>query len=172
MLTTLQEEQFEKLYQLIEESFPRDEYRPYETQRALLSHPHYQIYVYEKDHELAALFATWEGPQFVFLEHFAVKESFRNGGLGSKLLQVFLKQQEKPVVIEIEPPDGEIEKRRARFYERNGFILSQWDDYVQPALAKGQSPVPLVLMSYPKPLQEQEYQSFKNWVFKHVYSPY
>ena len=103
MLTILQEKQFENFYQLIEESFPIDEYRPYQTQRGLLSHPHYQIYVHEKDHELAAIFATWEGPDFIFLEHFAVKASLRDGGLGSKLLQTFLKQQAKPIVIEIEP---------------------------------------------------------------------
>lgn len=169
MLTILREEQFDDFYQLMKDSFPIDEYRPCQKQRTLLSHPFYQIYVYEKDQELAAFFAAWEGLHFIFLEHFAVKASFRNGGLGSKLLQTFLKQQAKPVVIEIEPPEGEIEKRRARFYERNGFILSQWG-YVQPALAKEQSPVSLVLMSYPNPLQEQEYLSFKDWVFKHVYS--
>ncbi|WP_077618238.1 GNAT family N-acetyltransferase [Bacillus sinesaloumensis] len=169
MLSILQEDRFEELYQMFEDSFPSDEYRPYQTQRALLSNPHYQIYVYEKNHEIAAFFATWEGPHFIFLEHFAVKESFRNGGLGSKLLQEFLKLHAKPIVIEIEPPEGEIEKRRARFYERNGFHLSQWG-YVQPALAKGQNPVSLVLMSYPKPLQEQEYQSFKNWVFNDIYT--
>ncbi|MEK5442343.1 MULTISPECIES: GNAT family N-acetyltransferase [unclassified Fredinandcohnia] len=169
MLTLLQEDQFENLYQLFEDSFPSDEYRPYHMQRSLLSAPHYQIYVYEKDHELAAFFATWEGPDFIFLEHFAVKSRFRNGGLGSKLLQAFLEQQVKPVVIEIEPPEGEIEKRRADFYKRNGFTLSEWG-YVQPPLAKGQSAVSLVLMSYPKPLQEQAYKSFKNWVFNHVYS--
>ncbi|WP_071394847.1 GNAT family N-acetyltransferase [Bacillus tuaregi] len=169
MLTFLQEEQFDDFYQLIEESFPLDEYRPYQTQRALLSHPHYQIHTYEKDYELAAIFATWEGPDFIFIEHFAVKASFRDGGLGSKLLQAFLKQHTKPIVLEIETPEGEIEKRRANFYERNGMILSQWG-YNQPALAKGQSAVPIVLMSYPKPLQEQDYQSFKQWVFKHVYT--
>ncbi|WP_066287508.1 GNAT family N-acetyltransferase [Bacillus sp. FJAT-29937] len=169
MLTILQEVQFENLYQLIEDSFPSDEYRPYQAQHALLSRPNYKIFVYEKDNKLAAFFATWEGPDFLFLEHFAVKESFRNDGLGSKLLQAFLEQQAKPIVIEIEPPEGGIEKRRAGFYERNGFSLSQWG-YVQPALANGQSPVSVVLMSYPEPLQEQAYQSFKNWVFKHVYS--
>lgn len=169
MLTILQKERFDDLYHLFEDSFPRDEFRPYNIQRKLLSHPHYQIFVYEKDCELAAFFATWEGPDFIFLEHFAVKSSFRNGGLGSKLLQAFLEQQVKPVVIEIEPPEGEIEKRRARFYERNGFSLSKWG-YVQPALAQGQSSVPLVLMSYPKPLQEEAFYAFKNWVFQHVYS--
>lgn len=139
MLTILQEERFENLYQLFEDSFSTDEYRPYQMQRSLLSHPCYQIYVYEKDHELAAFFATWEGSDFIFLEHFAVKSRLRNGGLGSKLLQVFLEQLEKPIVIEIEPPEGEIEKRRAGFYERNGFSLSKWG-YVQPALAQGKVP--------------------------------
>jgi hypothetical protein len=41
---------------------------------------------------------------------------------------------------------------------------------VQPALAKDQSPVPLVIMSYPEPLQEQQFQSFKDWVYTNVYS--
>lgn len=169
MLTILQENQFEELFRLMEESFPTDEYRPYQLQQSLLSHPHYQIYVYKKDGKLVAFLAVWEGPNFIFLEHFAVKESFRNGGLGSKLLQTFVKQQTKPILLEIERPEGEIEKRRANFYERNGFNLTKWS-YLQPALAKDQSPVPLVLMSYPMPIQEQQFKSFKNWVFKHVYS--
>lgn len=169
MLSILRQEQFEKLFELIEESFPIDEYRPYEAQRALLLNRHYKIFVYEEDHEIAGFFAAWEGPGFIFIEHFAVKASKRNGGLGSRLLKAFIKQQTKPIVLEIEPPEGGIEKRRVGFYERNGFDLNQWS-YVQPALAKGQSPVPVVLMSYPGPLQEQSYESFKNWVFEHVYT--
>jgi ribosomal protein S18 acetylase RimI-like enzyme len=169
MLKVLHDEQFDEIFQIIEQSFPIDEYRPYESQRALLSQPHYRIFAYEKDRELAGFLATWEGPEFIFIEHFAVKERFRNGGLGSKLLQDFLKQQTKPVVLEIELPEGELEKRRANFYKRNGFNLNPWS-YVQPALAKGQSPVPLVIMSYPEPLQDQQFQSFKDWVYTNVYS--
>lgn len=168
MLTILKEEQFDKVYKLMEDSFPKDEYRPYPLQRALLANPLYRIYVHEENQELVAFFATWEGPHFIFLEHFAVKERFRNHGLGSKLLQEFLKQQEKPTVIEIEPPVGEMEKRRANFYKRNGFHPTPWG-YHMPALAKGQNEVPLVLMSYPNPLKEKEFHIFKDWVFQHVY---
>ncbi|NCU18831.1 GNAT family N-acetyltransferase [Pallidibacillus pasinlerensis] len=169
MLKVLHEDQFDELFQIIEESFPIDEYRPYPSQRALLSQPHYRIFTYEKDQELAGFLATWEGPEFIFIEHFAVKTSFRNGGLGSKLLQEFLKQQTKPVILEIEPPEGELEKRRANFYKRNGFNPNPWS-YLQPALAKDQSPVPLVIMSYPEPLEEHQFQSFKDWVYTYVYS--
>lgn len=168
MLTILQEEQFDELYQLMKDSFPEDEYRDYQTQRALLSHPLYKAYIYENEQELGAFFTMWEGPEFIYLEHFAVKESLRNGGLGSRLLQVFLQQQEKPVVIEIEPPESGDEKRRAEFYVRNGFSLSEWG-YVQPPYSHEKSPVSVVLMSYPKPLQEQDFQSFKNWMFTHLY---
>lgn len=168
MLKTFKEEQFDELYELMEASFPKDEYRPYPLQRALLTNPLYRLYVHEEKDELVAFFATWEGPEYIFLEHFAVKESFRNHGLGSKLLQDFLKQQEKPTVIEIEPPVGEMERRRAQFYMRNGFHLTPWG-YHMPALAHGQNEVPLVLMSYPNPLTEQDFHVFKDWIFKNVY---
>jgi len=169
MLSELKKEQFHDLFQLFEESFPQDEYRPYELQKALLSLPQYKVYVYEKDHVLGGFFATWEGPSFIFIEHFAVKESFRNNGLGSRLLQEFVKLAKKPIVLEVEPPKGDLQKRRVAFYERNGFKLNQWS-YLQPALAKDQKPVPLVLMSYPRALEPKEFQLFKNWVFSLVYS--
>lgn len=169
MLTTLKKEQFDELFTLITEAFPEDEHRGYDAQRALLDDPRYRVFTYEKDGEIGAFFATWEGPDFIFVEHFAVKESFRNGGLGSTLLQAFLQQHEKPVILEIEPPESGIEKRRAGFYVRNGFHLTDWG-YTQPPFSEGRSPVPLVLMSYPKALSEQAFQSFKTWMFTHLYT--
>lgn len=165
MLTLLQEHQFDLLYQLLEESFPADEYRDYQSQKALLTHPLYKVYIYE---EIGAFFAVWEGDEYIYLEHFAVKESLRNGGLGSTLLKEFLGQQEKPVVIEIEKPESDMQKRRAEFYIRNGFHLQEWG-YDQPAFSKEKSPVPMVLMSYPHPMREQDFTLFKDWIFTHVY---
>ncbi|KMK77559.1 GNAT family N-acetyltransferase [Alkalihalobacillus pseudalcaliphilus] len=169
MLIKLKGNKFDAFYQLMQDSFPPDEYRPYHHQRALLDNPFYQIYMYEEHDELVAFFATWQSQEFIFLEHFAVQASFRNGGLGTKLLQAFLQQSKQSVIIEIEPPtNGDLEKRRAKFYERNGFSLSKWG-YIQPALAKGYDPVPLVLMAYPQPLSFASYLEFKGWVFQHVY---
>ncbi|UUX34951.1 GNAT family N-acetyltransferase [Fundicoccus culcitae] len=154
----------------MEASFPREEYRSVEEQLALFSRPEYQVYGYLSEQVLAAFLAIWDGPSFVFLEHFAVDERFRGGGLGSKLLLEWLELdgQTKPVILEIEPPVNEIQKRRAAFYERNGFVLSNWS-YEQPALSDDKEPVPVVLMTYPKVISEQLFTEVKDWVFEQVY---
>lgn len=168
MLKRIQQDQFDNLYKLLEESFPPDEYRDYKSQQDLLSHPLYKVFIYEENQGIGAFFAMWEGNDYIYLEHFAVKKNLRNGGLGSKLLKEFLQQQEKPVVLEIEVPNSGIEKRRAEFYIRNGFNLNEYG-YDQPAFSDEKNPVPMVLMSYPNPLQEQEFQIFKDWIFTTVY---
>lgn len=168
MLKIMQQDKFDDLYKLLEDSFPADEYRDYKSQQVLLSHPLYKVFIYEENQELGAFFAIWEGPEYIYLEHFAVKESLRNGGLGSKLLGEFLSKQVKPVILEIEIPKSGMEKRRAKFYQRNGLNLNEYG-YDQPAFSEEKSPVPMVLMSYPKPLQEQEFRSFEDWIFTEVY---
>lgn len=168
MLSTLNPTNFKQLYTLMTESFPPDEHRDYDAQQQLLSHPQYKVYIHTSNHELGGFFATWEGEEYIYLEHFAVKETLRNSGLGSKLLESFLQQQTKPVVIEIEEPTGELEKRRAAFYVRNGFHLSS-HGYDQPAFSPEKNPVPMKLMSYPNPLQEDEFQRFYQWIFTTVY---
>lgn len=168
MLQLLTIDQFDEFFELLSESFPKEEFRPYEQQLALLEKPYYKIYVHQQNEEIMALFATWEGPDFVFIEHFAVKETYRNGGMGSKLLQAFIKEQNKAVILESEDPETLIQKRRIEFYKRNNFILNAYG-YLQPPFVKGQSTVPLLLLSYPQPLNDTTFHSFKEWAFKHVY---
>lgn len=169
MLNPLQDAQFNDFFQLLQASFPKDEYRPYQDQKALLKKPGYQVYIHEREEELAGCFACWQTADFVFLEHFAVKPKFRNGGLGSNLLQAFQDQLDRPVIIETELPETDLAKRRMVFYERNGFARTDWS-YLQPPLAEGLNPVPLCLMSSPRPLSEEDYQAFKAWVFEEVYT--
>lgn len=168
MLKKLVENQYLPFYQLMEDSFPIDERRPRQKQLSLLLREDYNVYIHEIDGEIAGFLAMWDTPDFAFLEHFAVNRKFRNRGLGSKLVQALIVQTDKPIVIEIEPLEGELEKRRAAFYERNGFHLSHYG-YTQPPLAKGLKPVPLVLMSYPELLSEANYHTFKSWIFSTVY---
>ncbi|WP_197284133.1 GNAT family N-acetyltransferase [Bacillus sp. JCM 19041] len=168
MLKKLEENQYPQFYQLMEDSFPVDERRPLKQQQSLLLREDYTVYIHEIDGEIAGFLAIWETSDFVFLEHFAVNTTFRNRGLGSKLIQALSAQIDKPIVIEIEPLEGDLEKRRAAFYERNGFHLSHYG-YIQPPLAQGLKPVPLVLMSYPNPLSQENYTAFNDWVFSTVY---
>lgn len=89
MITTLAREEFDTVYSIMEESFPSDEYRPYEEQLALLEHDAYRIYVLRDDGRagIQAFLAVWEFADFAFIEHLAVAPACRNGGLGAQLLQ-------------------------------------------------------------------------------------
>jgi hypothetical protein len=58
-------------------------------------------------------------------------------------------------VLEVEPPEDEIKKRRIAFYERCGFHLSK-EEYYQPPYQEGGEPVRLMLMSYPEPITRHD----------------
>ncbi len=83
--------------------------------------------------ELMAFLAVWEFDTFLFVEHFAVRKSCRNGGLGAVLLTQLTAQCRRPVILEVELPTGELEARRIAFYERNGFVMNPFE-YMQPAM--------------------------------------
>ena len=53
----------------------------------------------------AATFATWEIEDFLYIEHFAVKEEYRNGGYGGMLLDALLAEKKRPMVLEVELPE-------------------------------------------------------------------
>lgn len=169
MLKKIKKEQFNDFFEILNHSFPESEHRGYHAQLALFTQDNYQIYISEKKKTIEAFFAQWEGPNFIYLEHFAVAESHRNHGTGSRLLQEYIKQQDKPIILEIEPPENGDEKRRSEFYMRNGFKLNHWK-YIQPPYSADRSPVPLTIMSYPSYLNETDFYFFKHWVFKHVYA--
>ena len=112
---------FDRVYEIMDQSFPRDEIRPHEGQKKLLDIPEYQLFVAEDEGEVIAFLATWDFDEFVFLEHFAVDTSKRNAGVGSQLLQEVIQHFGKMACLEVELPDCEISVRRIHFYERNGF---------------------------------------------------
>lgn len=170
MLELLQKDEFEQLYALMDDSFPKAEIRNFKGQRELLENPHYNVYVLKENSEILAFFAEWENESYRFIEHLAVNEKFRSQGLGSKTLQAYNALGSKPVVLEVEPPEDDIQRRRVKFYERNGYHLSSYS-YVQPVINEGYESVPLVMMTYPEPLDNEELEHVKNWLDQTVYKP-
>lgn len=160
---------FDRIYALMANSFPESELRTYEEQKKLLNHPRYQLSL-KKDEEgsIAGVMAVWSITGFRFVEHLAVDPKQRNGGIGRKLLSDFLLAEPTPVVLEVEPPTGELEGRRIAFYERLGFHLNDYA-YAQPPLRPGQPLLPLMLMSYPSPLTEQQFQLCRDTLYREVY---
>lgn len=78
-LETLTELDFDSVWEIMEESFPRDERRSREAQRKILDVSWYHLYGYRAHGELMAFLAVWEFDTFLFVEHFAVRKSCRNG---------------------------------------------------------------------------------------------
>lgn len=166
LLTT---EQFDKLYHLMEISFPEDEYRTYEEQKALFEDSRYKVFVkYSMDKEIKAFLAVWELPSFYFIEHFAVNPQFRNGGLGSAMLKELVCSLEKTVCLEVEPPEAEMARRRIGFYERNGFFLNGYP-YHQPPISKGKKEIPLMIMTSKGKIDRQSFEEVKNALYTEIY---
>lgn len=161
---------FDQIYALMEKSFPLEEYRPYPEQKALLNRPGYGLYAARDDREgnLLGFAAVWEWEDFAFIEHIAVSPDYRNGGLGGKLLDQVVALLEKPVCLEVEPPDGGMASRRIGFYQRHGFFLNPYP-YTQPAISEGRSPIPLLIMTHGREISEGEFLTIRNRLYRQVY---
>lgn len=160
---------FNEIFAIMEASFPVSEIRTYSGQRALLANPNYHLFA-EKDEEgrTLAFLAAWEFPELRFVEHIAVNPEVRSGGIGKKLMNSYIGRSDKPVLLEVEPPDGELEQRRIGFYERLGFYLNPYN-YVQPPLRTGQAELPLRIMTHPEPVSSKQFQRFREILYTEVY---
>lgn len=171
MLEKLKRNDFDKMFELIELSFPKDEYRTYEGHLALLDEPDYQVYVLrdEEREELRALVTVWEFGGFGFVEHLAVNPAYRNGGLGSLILGELTKKLGKMICLEVELPDNDMARRRIGFYERNGFHLNEYP-YIQPPLAEEQNEISLLIMTTKRRLTLEEFERLRDRLYAKVYN--
>lgn len=168
MFERITEETFEQIFPLLEEAFPITELREKERQRAMLQNPCYRLYGVRKEGGFGAVFAAWEIDDFLYIEHFAVKKAFRNGGYGGRLLDAFLEEKRKPTVLEVEEPEDDLTRRRIGFYQRHGFIFNTYP-YLQPPMRAGQDMLPLKLMTKPTAIDEETYQRYKKKIHTIVY---
>lgn len=168
MLELMRKNDFDKLYNLIENSFPRDEYRTYDGQKSLFEKDEYRVFARYDGADLTAFIALWDFDGFAYIEHFAVDEKYRNGGLGAKMLAEIIQKFDKPVCLEVEPPQDDMSRRRINFYRRNGFFLNEYN-YVQPALAEGKNEIPLLVMTSGGKVNFDEFDKIREVLYKKVY---
>ena len=169
MLHLIEAGDFPQVYEIMEQSFPKEEYRPYDSQRDLLKKKEYKIYGTRDDTgRIIGFLAIWELPGLLFIEHFAVRKECRNCGIGSELLQSLLERYSSTACLEVELPQNTLTKRRIAFYERNGFALNEFP-YKQPSLGDGREPVPLRIMTTGGHLSPKEFQRCKTLLYTIVY---
>lgn len=150
-------------------SFPEVERRDFALVKELLkNNSRFKAYALLKGDAYAGFITVWMLDEFVYVEHFAIDEAFRSGGIGGKALQRFLAEIGLPVVLEVERPLDEMSKRRIGFYERLGFSLD-YNDYKQPPYRKENEWLDLYLMSYGDINLEVAYGTVKDKIYSHVY---
>ena len=159
---------FEEIFNIMQDSFPNDEYRFKEEQKALFDLDEYAVYVEKDGDNIIAFLAVWEFSDFIFLEHFAVDKSYRGKGVGSKMLTELATIYSKPICLEVELPTTEQSIKRLEFYKKNGYFYNDYK-YYQPPISKGKNPVPLRIVSYQKPLDKLEFIAVKDELYKQVY---
>lgn len=129
------------------DSFPIDEQRPIEDIARLIKH-NQRFIAYaltDTSDTFVGILTTWHFDEFIYIEHFAITPTLRSQGYGSKALQTYIAAQQKPIILEVEPPTNDITRRRIQFYQRCGLTLYE-HPYIQPAYTPERSPVPLRLM--------------------------
>ncbi len=162
-------EVFPRIFKMMEQAFPPAETRDRQGQESLFDHPAYRLYVSrDQTGQIQGFIAAWEFEDFRFVEHLAVDAAVRGGGQGGAMMREYLGRDPRPVVLEVEPPLGEMARRRIGFYERLGFALNRFD-YRQLPLRKGDGPMPLLVMSWPQPVTEQAFAPYKRTIYREVY---
>lgn len=169
MLTKIKNKEFDSIYNLMEISFPIDEYRPYKLQKDLLKNKKYSIYATKNDNNtIKAFIAIWNFDEFIYVEHLAVYPQYRNEGLGSKILNELSNKYKKMICLEVEPPDNEMANRRINFYQRNKFFFNDYF-YMQPPMSEGKNKIQLYIMTTKNKIDELMFKTIKNKLYLEVY---
>lgn len=162
---------FDDFFAIMEASFPTDERRPYEEQKALFDNPKYEVYARKNEGKTIGFLAVWRFDSVLFIEHFAVNPAFRNGGVGAGMLRELVEScesQKLPICLEVELPENETACRRIKFYERNGFCFNDYE-YMQPPISAGKKPVPLRIMTSGATVSQEAYESIRKTLYTQVY---
>lgn len=169
MLYRMQNDEFEKVFEIMVDAFPIDERRTFDEQIALLDNPLFEISVCKDSPsgEIKGFISTYSFSKFCFAEHFAVDSKYRNMGLGHEILSELATLRTR-ILLEVEPPITEQAKRRIAFYERNGFCLNEYQ-YTQPPISKHTKPIPLMIMTTDGALSEAQFLEAKATLYENVY---
>ena len=164
--------QFKQFWNLMSLSFPEHERRECEDVKFLLKTDNFVVKAtFNQNCELEHFITHWNLEEFIFIEHFALSHRLRGKGIGSSVLRSFMEHENRPIVLEVEPPTDSISRRRIRFYERLGFTLFNWN-YQQPPYRPSDKFLTLLLMTNSPELLKNEngFQLVKTEIHRHVYA--
>lgn len=159
----------DKVEKTYTDSFPEAERRAFSLVKDLVKNePRFVVFALFRDDVYAGFITAWQFNAFTYVEHFAIDESARNGGIGAEAMRQFLTNCDAPVVLEVEIPADEMSKRRIGFYERLGYVLDN-HIYYQPPYREGEEFLEMRLMTYGNIDLQQLFEEVKGCIHRNVY---
>ena len=137
---------FDEVKLLYYRAFQPDERREVSDLVAQLEKPDFKLLIIQMYEMPAGLIALWQLNNFMFIEHIAVTEQFRNRKIGETALKMIADSLEQPVLLETVFPTENISESRLAFYERIGFDIID-NDYEQPAYSPEKNSKKMLLLS-------------------------
>lgn len=147
---------FLELYSI---SFPIFEQRLASQQEYAFSQDQYHLLCYTEQEHFIGFISYWEFEQYIYIEHLAICDDRRGKGYGGRLLNEFVEQQSKIVLLEIDPVVDELSKKRLRFYTHHGFYTNEYV-HDHPAYRLNYPAHRLVVLSHGRRLSPKEYTTF------------
>ena len=148
-ITATSDELFQKVMDLYELSFPAVEKRDRKDNERLLGDERFRLLALLDDEIFVGMAGVWDAGGMLYIEHLCTSPELRGKGYGAAALELF-KATGKTVVLEIEPPEDELTKRRQNFYLRNGFGFNPYVHHHPPYRAGDERHL-LNVMSFPPP---------------------
>ena len=159
-ITTTDSPLFPPLDALYTHAFPWHEQRELPAKQRALNDPHYALEAWFDGELFIGMSGTWAFNGYIYIEHLAVDGSLRSQGYGKRLLGQILERAPK-TILEIDPLTTEIARKRLRFDEGMGFFANLWP-HAHPTYHAGIANHELIVLSYPQPIDEAQYQRFNH----------
>lgn len=149
---------FDEFYNVILKNFPKKEIKDYEYMKDTFKKEIFKILALKEDNKIIGILSYYDDEKFAFIDYFAIDGNQKGKGLGSKMLDYFMKTINKLMILEVEHPEDEQSQRRIVFYQRNGLILNDQYDYYVPPVRNLKHRLYFHLMSYPRGISEDEFE--------------
>jgi len=168
-ITSISDTDFKLTWGTYSSSFPDYEKRLLAShKRAFEDSRFYANSVYDNDNYIGFIF-FWILGSYIFVEHFAIEEKFRNNSYGSKIITKLTEENKTYIILlEIDPPDDEISIRRFDFYNRLGFRNNDIIHCI-PSFQKKLGNYILNLLSYGRVITDDEYSLFYDSLMKSIF---
>lgn len=161
-LVSSEDGRYQEAMALYRQSFPLHEQREEGAQEKALANGAYHFDLLLEGDGLLGILLHWDTPAFIYVEHFCIAGGLRGRGYGQRALAQ-LDGAGRPVILEIDPPEDDLSRRRRSFYQRAGYWENPFQ-HIHPPYRPGNQGHRLVVLSRPAPLQPEAYQAFAQYL--------